>query len=225
MKLPNLLTGINLSVSTLLLAILLHIAGVNAALAGDDGLYDAPPPTDAAFVRILNAKTSGEMQSVMIGEQVLEAASRSISPYVIIKVSDPALATVLGSQPKAGSYYTIAVSDSLMGSKVFDDESLSDPAKSRLFFYNLTDKTDVELYVPAVKTTAIKPIGANASNSVELKAPLKLDFVARAGADELAEVSAVTLKRRTPVSIVLFGTAGNYAAISTTNSVDTQSTN
>jgi Alginate O-acetyl transferase AlgF len=188
--------------------------------AGDEGLYDAAPPADSAFVRLLNAKVSGEMKSSEVGGQTLQAQSGSITPYVVASISGTELGTLLGQQPIAGTYYTIAFADSIEGSKVFSDEPLSDPAKGSLFFYNLTDKADVELYVPVAKTAAIKSTAANEGTSVELKAPLKLDFVARIGAEDLATIPGVLIKRRLPVSVVLFGTGGTYAAMSEVNTVD-----
>jgi alginate O-acetyltransferase complex protein AlgF len=197
----------------------------NGAQAGDDGLYGAPPPADAAFVRLLNAKTAGEMQSSEIGGQTLQAPAGSITPYVIASTTNAELENLLGQQPVAGGYYTIAFADSIQGSKVFSDEPLNDPAKGSLFFYNLTDKAAVELYVPVAKTAAIKSTAANEGSSVELKAPVKLDFVARVGAEDLATIPDITIKRRAPVSVVLFGTGGTYAAMSDVNTIDPVSKN
>ena len=58
----------------------------------------------------------------------------------------------------AGKYYTYAVGSGIGKPALFSDDSLQDPAKGRLYFYNLTGIGDVDLYVPAAKAEALKDV-------------------------------------------------------------------
>jgi len=205
----------------LTLVVACAFAWLDHAAADDAGLYDAPPPPDSAFVRVLNPAVSGGPATVTIEGKEVKVAAASLTPYAVVQSGTVSVEG--GKAPatfdaKQGTFYTVVISDGIMKS-VFDDAPLSDPAKSRLYFYNMSDAADVDLFVPAAKVTAIKQVEPGAGLSVELKAPLMLDFVAQSGGRELAKFTAVSLKRRGTLSLVVFGTDGNYTGSVIANSV------
>ncbi len=97
------------------------------------------------------------------------------------------------------------------------DQPATDPSKATVYFYNLSDKPTVDLFVPSAKVKAIEGVAAGAGMSVPLKAPLTLDFEVQADGAPIATVAAVDLKRRGGVSIILSGSDGNYTASAVQN--------
>lgn len=193
-------------------ALLALLVSASCAAAGDDGLYDAPPPPDSAYLRILNGTDSTPSLDVKIAGKGLSVRQHEASPYMLVKSGD---VDVAGPKPlgkfnlAAGGFYTVATTPQ-GESKLFTDKPLGNPAKARVFFYNMTDKPDVDLYVPSASKNAVEDVAPSGSQSVELKAPLQLDFVARTEDAELARFDAVSLKRRSSVTFAVFGSNGKY---------------
>jgi Alginate O-acetyl transferase AlgF len=204
------------------------LTGAKASYAGDEALYDAPPPPDSAFFRVLNADPEGKNVAVTLAGHEIKSAAKALSPYVIVKAGDQTVTGLAADVPvslHAGAFYTLAVVDASGATKLFEDKALNDPAKSRLFFYNMSDAKSVNLFVPAASKDALEGIDSNASNSVELKAPMELDFVAKSADASLATFTRVVLKRRATVSLVLYGSAGTYTGAITANTVDQLASN
>jgi Alginate O-acetyl transferase AlgF len=215
-----------------LIALIFMLTGLfgnmGLVMAGDEALYDAPPPPDSAFFRVLNADPEGKNVNVSLGDHQIKSAAKGISSYVIVKAGDQIVKGLNADVPvtlKAGAFYTLAVVGATGETKLFDDKVLNDPAKSRLFFYNMSDAKAVNLFVPAASKDALTGLEPSAANSVELKAPMELEFVAKTGDSSLATFSGVVLKRRATVSLVLFGAAGSYTGSVTPNTVDQLASN
>ena len=203
-------------------------ANTGAGYAGDEALYDAPPPPDSAFFRVLNADPEGKNVSVTLAGHEIKSTAKALSPYIIVKAGDQIVAGLTAEVPvtlDAGGFYTLAVVDASGATKLYEDKALNDPAKSRLFFYNMSDAKSVNLFVPAASKDALEGIEPNASNSVELKAPMELDFIAKSAEANLATFTRVVLKRRATVSLVLFGSVGVYTGAVTPNTVDKLASN
>jgi Alginate O-acetyl transferase AlgF len=212
-----------------LIALMFLLFGnVGLAMAGDEALYDAPPPPDSAFFRVLNADPDDKNVNVSLGDHQIKSVAKGISPYVIVKAGDQTVKGLNTDVPvtlKAGAFYTLAIVSAGGQTKLFDDKVLNDPAKSRLFFYNMSDAKTVNLFVPAALKDALSGLEPEAANSVELKAPMELEFIAKSGDTSLATFSGVVLKRRATVSLVLFGVAGSYTGSVTPNTVDQLASN
>jgi alginate O-acetyltransferase complex protein AlgF len=193
-----------------------------AQAAGDAGLYDAPPPPNSAFIRILNAGPGSFDFDMTIAGKTLPVAAQSLGSYVIVSAGAVDLAgrgTSKQVKLDPGKFYTFAVSDSSGNSQLYVDDGLTDPAKGRLYFYNLTAENSVELYVPAAKTDALSDLPASSTKSVEIRAPLEVDMVAKAADSELATFESVKLKRRSGTSLVLSGKAGSYSGFTVSNTI------
>lgn len=184
-------------------------------LAQDDGLYDAPVDPNSAFVRVL---VPGAAVAVVNGTTV-DDLDGGLSAYVNvepgdIQVSAGDLSGAVSATP--GAYYTYAWS--VEGEPlVLSDQPASDPSKATVYFYNLSDKASVDLFVPSANVKAIEAVEGDSTKSVALKAPLTLDFDVQADGQSIAQVAAVDLKRRGGVSIVLSGSNGNYTATAVEN--------
>lgn len=197
-------------------------AAVPAAAAGDDGLYEALPPPDSAFLRILNAGPGSLGFEMVIAGDTIAVGPQSVTAYVILKAGNVELSPPGAKQQvtvEAGKYYTYAVGSGLGKPALFHDDNLRDLAKGRIYFYNLTGLGGVDLYVPAAKADALKDIAAGANKSVEIRAPLDVAMIARADAGDLVSFDTVKVKRRGGTTLVLSGVEGNYAGFTVTNSV------
>lgn len=202
-------TFIRVSLATLLLA------AAAPVIAQDDGLYDAPVDPNSAFVRVL---VPGAAVAVVNGTTVDEVTD-GLSAYVNvapgdIQVSAGDLAGSVTASP--GSYYTYATTAS--GEPLLlTDQPASDPSKATVYFYNLSDKPTVDLFVPSAKVKALEGVAGDTAKSVALKAPLTLDFEVQADGETVAKVAALELKRRGGVSIVFTGSDGSYSASAVQN--------
>ena len=186
-----------------------------AAFAQDDGLYDAPIDPNSAFVRVL---APGASVAVVNGTTV-DQMSEGLSAYVNVAPGDIAITAgdVSGSvTAAAGGYYTYA--RTAAGQPVqLQDEPAQDPSKATVYFYNLSDKPSVDLFVPSAKVNAIEGVAGDAGKSVALKAPMMLDVEVMADGQSIAKLAGLDLKRRGGVSIVLSGSAGTYSATAIQN--------
>jgi alginate O-acetyltransferase complex protein AlgF len=180
------------------------------AFAQDDGLYDAPVDPNSAFVRVLSP---GAAVAVVAGTTVNDLID-GLSPYVNVEPGDIAVSAgeLTGDVTATpGGYYTYAVGSD--GKPVvLLDQPASDPSKATVYFYNLSDKPNVDLFVPSAKVKAIAGVSEDAAKSVALKAPLTLDFEVQADGTTVAKVASLDLKRRSGVSIVFTGSGGTYSA-------------
>jgi len=202
-------TFISASFATLLLA------SAAPVFAQDDGLYDAPVDPNSAFVRVL---VPGAAVAVVNGTTV-DDVTDGLSAYVNvapgdIQVSAGDFAGEVTAAP--GAYYTYA-STAAGQPLLLTDQPASDPSKATVYFYNLSDKPSVNLFVPSAKVNAIEGVAGDTGKSVALKAPLTLDFEVQADGATVATVAALDLKRRGGVSIVFTGSGGNYTATAVEN--------
>ncbi|MDF2982853.1 MAG: putative secreted protein [Devosia sp.] len=197
------------------LTTLMLLSAAPAALAQDDGLYDAPVDPNSAFVRVL---VPGAAVAVVNGTTV-DDITDGLSAYVNVQPGDIPVSAgdVSGSVTTSpGAYYTYAWS--VEGEPlVLQDDPASDPSKATVYFYNLSDLASVDLFVPAAKTKAIEAIAGDTGKSVALKAPLTLDFEVQADGKPVATVAALDLKRRGGVSIIFSGSNGTYTAAAVEN--------
>jgi alginate O-acetyltransferase complex protein AlgF len=203
----------SISIKATLAALLL--ASATPVMSQDDGLYDAPVDPNSAFVRVL---VPGAAVAVVNGTTV-DQVTDGLSAYVNVKpgdiqVSAGDLAGSVSASP--GAYYTYA---STAGGDplVLTDKPASDPSKATVYFYNLSDKATVDLFVPSAKVNAIEGVAEDSGKSVALKAPLTLDFEVQADGATVATVAALDLKRRGGVSIVFSGSGGTYTATAVEN--------
>ena len=191
------------------------VAAAATVQAQDAGLYGRATDPNASFVRVV----AFEQQTATIGGKPV-SPSQGISPYVnvdpgSVSVSFGGTNATLTVEP--GKYYTMTIGAD--GKRVFSDSVKSDPAKAQLYLYNLSDITNVDLFVPAAKALALKSVAAGQSKDVALKAPLSLAFEVQKDGATVASIAPIDLKRKAGYSIVITGANGQYKAVALENNL------
>jgi hypothetical protein len=195
------------------LAVSSSLAGVS--LAQDAGLYANAIDPNKAYVRVL-VQDSGQAS---IAGNTVSLTESLVSGYVSVPAGAVAIGAGDGSMEmnvEPGTYYTFAQAQD--GFVEFVDPPISDPSKAEVLFYNLTDKSGVNLFVPAAKTNAMSDVAAQTSQSVELRAPLALSFEAQLEGKTLAAANDVSLERKQAVSLFLTQTSEGLDLVQVINS-------
>nr|WP_319512850.1 alginate O-acetyltransferase AlgF [uncultured Cohaesibacter sp.] len=187
------------------------------ASANDSGLYAKALDPNSSFVRVLVS----DKTAVRIGSKIYAQLETGISPYVV--VSPGSVEVVIGekagtAQAKPGKFYTIVLNKSGELS-VIDDQIAVNPAKASLSFYNLTDVSALDFYVPQAKANAVSALAAGHAKTVQLKAPLTLDFSAMADGASQATVHEVLLERGSGTSIIAENRDGAFHLRSVRNEI------
>lgn len=185
------------------------------AAAQDNQLYEEPADPNASFVRVV---APGETVAV-VGNETFENVVGGVTPYVM--TTKGTISVALGNMVGDGeipptSFFTfVEGNDGTL--HLLQDNIENSPAKADLVFYNLSDLSSVDLFVPRVGTMALDNVVQHTSRQVALKAPLTLDFEVREGDAVLATLPAVRMRRRAGVTVVFSGVSGDYTAFSTEN--------
>lgn len=194
------------------------------ALGQDKELYDPDPPADSAFVRLINATGDKEALSSTVGSVTFKSdASPSMTPYYVLKNGDYSLKLGEASFPvkvEAGKYYTIALTRA--GGKpsmtLLPDVTISNAAKSVVYFYNLSDIAGASLFATEHKADIVAATEPGKGGAREVN-PLTLDLAIKAGDKEIKAFPKVELKRRTGVTFILAGTAEKPVTLMQENAV------
>jgi len=185
------------------------------AAAQDNQLYEEPADPNASFVRVV---APGETVAV-VGNETFENVVGGVTPYVM--TTKGTISVALGNMVGDGeipptSFFTfVEGNDGTL--HLLQDNIENSPAKADLVFYNLSDLSSVDLFVPRVGAMALDNVAQHTSRQVALKAPLTLDFEVREGDAVLATLPAVRMRRRAGVTVVFSGVSGDYTAFSTEN--------
>lgn len=196
------------------IALALAVCAAPAA-AQDNQLYEEPADPNASFVRIV---APGETVAV-VGDETFENVVGGVSPYVM--TTKGTISVALGDMVGEGeipptSFFTfVAGNDGNL--HLLQDNIENSPAKADLVFYNLSDLSSVDLFVPRMGVMALGGVAQQTSRQVALKAPLTLDFEVREGDTVLATLPGVKMRRRAGVTVVFSGVSGDYTAFSTEN--------
>lgn len=207
------------------------VAMMGSAQANDQQLYDPAPPSDSAFVRVING--TGADANVTVGSATYQKVAKSggVAAYQVIKEGEytPAL-QVSGAATQetplkvaAGKYYTLAIVKDAKDAdgvavKEMEDALMSNPTKSYVYFYNLTDKATAAVFSPKHKKDVVAVNSAFSAASKEL-GQLTVDLAVTADGKEVKQFPAVAFQRRAGVTFVLSGEADALAATMANNEV------
>lgn len=184
---------------SLFLSALLLFGSPMLASAQDAGLYDAPPPPDSAFVRIIRA--AGSETTAQIGATTITLQS-AISPYAVVKGGEVGLTLGTGTYSvmlEKARFYTVALADGVEP-VIFEDAPIDNPAKSAVYLYNL-GSGDASLVAPKQNAEVIGVTASGKSGHRMINAvTLDLDVVANGKA---TTVKDVVLERRNGTSLVV----------------------
>jgi alginate O-acetyltransferase complex protein AlgF len=187
-----------------------------AVAAQDAGLYAAAADPNSAFIRLVDFTGGGGSingSPVLVGEE-------GVSAYFNVPSGQVPVTFGTASQNEdvlPGGYYTLVLTPS--GFTKFSDETLQDPSKSEVYFYNLTEERAVDLYVPAAKANAISGVAQGEGKSVALRAPLSLEFEARIADQVIATTPTLELQRKDGLSLFLTTTASGTQIVSVHNTI------
>jgi alginate O-acetyltransferase complex protein AlgF len=186
------------------------------AQADDGGLYAKPLDPNSAFVRVIAPGAS----SATVSSNSFSKLSDGVSPYVAVAPGDISV-TASGGQGSvkaaAGKFYSAILTDA--GVVTIEDDMTKNPAKATLSLYNLTEKADIDLFVPQAGAEAVSDVDSGASKSVALRAPLNVDLVVREGDKEIAKLDKVEFKRLAGVTVVVTGTGENVDAVAVPSTI------
>ncbi|TYC64030.1 hypothetical protein FMN63_27770 [Stappia sp. BW2] len=199
----------------------LTFAALLPARAGDEGLYDSPPPPGSSFVRIIDGQRASGVASVGSVEYLL--TEEGLTPYKIVHAGTYDLSMRDASPSfsfEAGKFYTIVAAAGTEPVLV-EDEPISNPSRAGLYFYNATGTSDVDLALvlggKAVK--AFKNVSADSEAFRQLKAAT-VGFEAQQSGNALAAADEFSLKRKIGTTVVLFQDSGNYKLLVSNNSLE-----
>lgn len=186
------------------------------AQADDGGLYAKPLDPNSAFVRVIAPGAS----SATVSSNSFSQLTDGVSPYVSVAPGDIAV-TASGGQGSvkaaAGKFYSAILTDS--GVVTIEDDMTKNPAKATLSLYNLTEKADIDLFVPQAGADAVSDVNSGTSKSVALRAPLNVDLVVREGDKEIAKLDKVEFKRLAGVTVVVTGSGDAVAAVAVPSTI------
>lgn len=186
------------------------------ALADDGGLYAKPIDPNSAFVRVIAPGSS----IASVKNSSFSQLSDGVSPYVAVAPGDISVSSSFRQtsvSAQAGKFYTAVLTAA--GDVTVEDDMTKNPAKATLTLYNLTEKADLDLFVPQASADAVSDVASGTSKSVALRAPLKVDLVVRAGEKELAKIGKVEFKRLSGVTIVVTGTGDAITAVAVPSTI------
>ncbi|MFM9860895.1 alginate O-acetyltransferase AlgF [Pseudoxanthobacter sp. M-2] len=186
-----------------------------ASRAQDAGLYDAPIPADAGFIRVVAADGRAGA-TVEIDDRMLATGADGVSPYAIFKAGRyPAGGTELAVA--AGSFTTLVLgADGRLA--VLSDEPLASPKASGIHVYNLSAVPAVTLFAPEFGRTVVEDVASGTTKGRAFgEGALVLEV--RAGDRSIATFPKRGINRRQAVSVIVTGTAEAPRAVLVDNTV------
>ncbi len=191
-----------------------------SAMADDAELYEPAPPADSAFVRVINADVSSAV--IKLADINYEHSNPPfISSYRVVPAGKQDFS--LGEKESAfsfsaGNFYSLLLREGKMPALV-QDELLENPAKGRLYFYNLSEAKDAEVISPDHQNAMIvEKVLPGTGVSREINA-VTLSLQVKAEGKEVSTFDKVQLKRRAGETIVLTGKEPPYRVIIKPNAV------
>jgi hypothetical protein len=174
-----------------------------AAFANETELYDAPPPPNSAFIRVIDAAGVGGM-SVTVAEKAIALDDKAVSGYAIIPAGTIAVSggsTTGTVEAVSGKFYTLVVS---AGSApiLIEDAPIANPAKAGIYFYNFATTGAATLFAPKQNVAVIADIESGKSGFRDINA-VTLDLEVRGPAGNNL-IAGVALERRVGLTIVAF---------------------
>jgi alginate O-acetyltransferase complex protein AlgF len=187
-----------------LFAALAAAAATPAFAEGDAGLYDAPPPPNSAFLRIIDARGTTGLAATL-GDKAVTLTDSAISGYAIVPAGTVKIAAGEAAGDvtiEAGKFYTVALFAAGAASPLLlEDKVIANPAKSGVYLYNF-GSAEATLFAPKQKVAVIEKVAPGTSGFREINA-VTLDLEVRSG-EAVSAVPGVVLKRRAGTSFVVF---------------------
>lgn len=193
------------------IAMISAIWNLDLAQANDGALYEKAIDPNAAFVRVLSV----DQVAVRIHRKSFSNLDDGVSPYVVVDPGDVSLS--IGSAQRdlsvqSGKFYSVIYRGG-QDLEVIEDTVSATPSKANLSFYNLTKQNVLDLFVPQAKAKAISGLAQNKGKTVQIKAPLTLDFAASINGEAKATAPKVQLSRGSGMTLVALEKDGQFSLL------------
>jgi hypothetical protein len=203
-----------------LLVLILMLIVPRVTLAQEAGLYAAPPPPDAAFVRLLNTDTATEV-NVAIGGVIFAVPPAGLSPYSFVTrgTYDAALpGGALALNLEAQKLYTILIRPD-GASVLLEDPPIANPVRAGLYFYNATGTPlDLQATVNGKQAAVFSAVPPGEAKSREVNA-FEVSFQLASGGTTEFELPAIAMQRQQGLSIVALDNGGAVIAFQAVNTM------
>ncbi|MBW7470394.1 alginate O-acetyltransferase AlgF [Marinobacter sp. M216] len=188
----------------------------------EDALYAADAPDGVAFIRVLNAGSSGELESASAGgKRWDEIAPLEVSPYLYLPPGSHSIsaggASATVDLQKDQFYTAVVLPDGRL--EVLKDRAFENPRKALVSFYNLTDSGGVSLKTADGKVAVIENLGSLEVADREINA-VKLAFGAFEGSQVFGTSDPMSLQRGRVYSFFAVEVAGRPRFFASENRVD-----
>ncbi len=176
------------------------------------GLYEAAPPPDSSFVRVINNLNAGTdaLSPVVGGKTLMTVAAKGHTDYYPLPKGDKkyVLGKLTGSlNLVAGHFYTLVVSGESAAPKIsmLEDPTPQNKARALINFYNLSSAPTLSLKTTDGKTTVIDTLGAGKVGSRAVN-PLKVSLSAFVDTQPLATLKDTAFERGFAYTLLAMGT-------------------
>lgn len=193
------------------------LVAVTPAVAQDAGLYDAPIPADAGFLRVI-ARDGAAGTEVQVDERVLTTDAEGVSPYAIFKAGRYPVANGGAEVTVAAGTFTTLVVGADGRFEALADEPLASPKASGIHVYNLSALPAVTLFAPEFGRAVVEDVTPGTTKGRAFgEGALVLEV--RAGDRSVATFPKRGISRRQAVSVIVTGSAEAPRAVLVDNTV------
>ncbi|WP_424952837.1 alginate O-acetyltransferase AlgF [Deinococcus sp.] len=189
---------------------LLPLLLAGAPAFAQDTLYQAAPPANAAFVRVVNALDGTPLTVTLAGQPFEEAlAAHGVGAYHLVLQGSPLLAlpALHVSQTlnvAAGHFYTVALSGTRARAalSVLGDAQGPRVTQARLSFYNLS-ASPASLLTSDGKVTLVQGLAALGTHSLDVN-PVNVQLRVEQDGHTLTTLAPARLQARSAYSVFVF---------------------
>lgn len=187
------------------------------AVAQEGGLYPKPP-SNAAFVRVINARSDGAPATAQLGTRAYKGiAPGSSSTYQVVKAGSVSATVGAATAPmpfQAGKFYTVAVMGAAGKERpvAIVDQIPESRAKALITLYNLTGKAGVSLKTPDGGTVVIPAVAAGKTGNRQVNAASSGFMVAGGDGKAIAAIPTQRIARNVAYSVIVTEAGGKPRA-------------
>ena len=176
-----------------------------------DTLYQAAPPANAAFVRVVNALEGSPLRVTLSGQPFEDAlAFRDVSAYHVVPQGSPLLAVTpmklsVPLRIEAGHFYTVALTGtrSKAALTILGESTTPSVTQARVSFYNL-GAAAASLLTSDGKVTLFKSLAPLSARSMNVN-PINVQLRVDQNAHTLSTLAVTRLQARQSYSVFVFG--------------------
>ncbi len=190
--------------------------------AGDDGLYDAPIPSDKSLIRFINAELKPNVVVEFSGQK-FQIDQAALSNYRIVgngtyTITDGTASAEAKFEP--GKFYTVAVGASQVGIVVIPDNDVENPSRSALSFYNFSSApANLALRLNGDSKVLFKDLVPGAMASKELPV-IDIGLEVTEGDKKVIDIEKVSFTAKQRQNVIVVDTANGPAGFVIPTGID-----